>query len=268
MLSIATVASAAEKTPKLKVCADPYMLPFSNKEGEGYENKIAELFAEDMGAELEYAYFPQRYGFIRNTLKKEIGSNGEYACDLAMTVPSAFELAATTKPYYTTTYVLVFLKGSGLDDLKKVNDFDDYVKENKPDIKFGVVDRGPGQLWAYYQGMMSSDHMVPYQGQPGDVKSHPGQRMMEDIAAGKIDAAVVWGPTAGYYAKQYQGDKEFVLLPVPDDDKNPQMKFVYEMSMAVRYGEKEWKDKVNQLIDDNQEGIRAILEEYGIPLVN
>jgi mxaJ protein len=259
--------NAAEKVETLKVCADPFMLPFSNNEEKGYENRIAELFAEKLGAELQYTWFPQRMGFIRNTLKKEEGTSGKYACDLVITVPSSFELAATTKPYYTTSYVLVFKKGTGLDDLTDPQMFSEFAKEHKPDIKFGVSDRGPGQLWAMNQGMMSSDHMVAYQGQPGDVRVHPGQRMIEDIAAGKIDAAVIWGPTAGYYAKQFKDQQEFVLLPIPDDKSNREMKYTYSMSMAVRYGEKEWKETINKMIDENSEAIDKILTDYGIPLV-
>lgn len=264
---IFNTVNAAEKVETLKVCADPFMLPFSNNEEKGYENRIAELFAEKLGAELEYTWFPQRIGFIRNTLKKEVGTSGKFACDLVITVPSSFELAATTKPYYTTSYVLVYKKGIGLDDLTDPQMFSEFAKEHKPDIKFGVSDRGPGQLWAMTQGMMSSDHMVAYQGQPGDAKVHPGQRMIEDIAAGKIDAAVIWGPTAGYYAKQFKGQHEFVLLPIPDDKSNREMKYTYSMSMAVRYGEKEWKETINKLIDENGEAIDKILTDYGIPLV-
>ncbi len=268
-LSAFNIPIAAEEVAKLKVCADPFMLPFSNNEEQGYENKIAELFAEKMGVELEYVWFPQRIGFIRNTLKKEEpAGSGKYACDLVITVPSSFELAATTKPYYTTSYVLVYKKGRGLDGLTDPQKFSEYTNEHKPHIKFGVTDRGPAQLWAFYQGMMSSDHMIPYQGQPGDAKTHPGKRMMDDIVSEKIDAAVIWGPTAGYYAKQYKGDSEFVLLPLPDDKRNREMKYTYSMSMAVRYGEKEWKEKINQLIDENRKEIRQILEDFGVPLTD
>ncbi len=253
----------------LKVCADPYMLPFSNNEEQGYENKIAELLAKKMGMGLEYAWFPQRMGFIRNTLKKEVGTSGEYVCDLVITVPSSFELAATTDPYYSTTYFLVFAKGRGLDELTDPEKLGEYVTEHKPDFKIGVPDRGDAsQLWVFYQGLMGSENMVPYRGQPGDAKYHPGQLLMQDIADGKIDAAVIWGPTAGYYAKQLKDKAEFVMLPLKDDVKrNTEMKFTYSMSMAVRYGEKEWKDKINQVVKDNKDAIRKILTDYGVPLV-
>jgi len=250
----------------LKVCADPYMLPFSNNEGQGYENKIAELLANKMNAKLEYTWFPQRMGFIRNTLKKEVeSSSGKYACDLIINVPEKFELAATTDPYYATTYVLVYVKGRGLDEVTDPKMLSKFVEEKKPDLKFGLPDRGdPAQLWLFYQGLMGN--MVPYQGQPGDPKVNPGQKMIDDLVNGTIDATIVWGPTAGYYAKKYKGKAELVLLPLEDDPKDPQMKYTYNLSMAVRYGENEWKEKINRLVKENKTEIDQILKDYGVPL--
>ena len=253
----------------LRVCADPYMLPFSNMEGAGYENKIAELFAEKMGVELEYTWFPQRMGFIRNTLKSTEGSkdDSEYRCDLVMTVPSKFELAATTEPYYTANYMLVYIKGRGLDDItdpEMLNE--EYIETNKPDFKFGLSDKGPAQLWVFYQGLMGN--MVPYQGQPGNPKIHPGKILMDDLVEGKFDATIVWGATAGYYAKQYKDKTEFVLLPLKSIDKrNAEARYQYSMSMAVRYGEKQWKNKINQLIEENKDEIHRILIDFGVPLI-
>ena len=251
----------------LKVCADPYMLPFSNNEEQGYENKIAELLAKKMNAKLEYTWFPQRIGFVRNTLKKEVeSSSGKFACDLIINVPENFELAATTDPYYATTYVLVYVKGRGLDDVTDPNMLSKYVEEKKPDLKFGLPDRGPAQLWLFYQGLMGN--MVPYQGQPGDPKVNPGEKLIDDLVSGKIDATIVWGPTAGYYAKKYKDKAELVLLPLEDDpnNPNPEMKFTYNLSMAVRYGENEWKEKINRLVKENKKEIDQILKDYGVPL--
>jgi quinoprotein dehydrogenase-associated probable ABC transporter substrate-binding protein len=249
----------------LKVCADPYMLPFSNQEQQGYENRIADLFAKKLGAKLEYTWFPQRMGFIRNTLRKEIGTSGEYACDLVITAPEKFDLAATTEPYYTTSYMLVYVKGRGLDEVTDPQTMGKFMEEKKPDLKFGLADQGPAQLWVFYQGLMGN--MVPFQGQPGDPKISPGKLMLDQLVAGNIDATIIWGPTAGYYAKEYKGKAELVLLPMKDDPKNPEMKFVYKMAMAVRFGEKAWKDKVNQLIKDNKKEITKILTDYSVPLI-
>lgn len=249
----------------LKVCADPYMLPFSNQEEKGFENRIAELFAKKLGLKLEYTWFPQRIGFIRNTLTKEKGTSGEYECDLVMSAPDKFELAATTVPYYTTTYMLVYVKGRGLDAVTDPQTLGKFVEEKMPDLKFGLSDVGPAQLWVYYQGLMGN--MVPYQGQPGDPKWHPGQRLIEELIAGNINATIIWGPTAGYFAKQYKDKAELVLLPLKDDPSNPELKFTFKIAMAVRYGEKEWKEKINQLIKENKKEIDQILIDYGVPLV-
>lgn len=250
----------------LKVCADPYMLPMSNKKGEGYENKIAELFAEKLGLKLKYEFFPQRMGFIRNTLRAESEESEGYKCDLVINVPSNFELAATTEPYYTTTYVLVFAKGRKLDDVTEAEMLAKVVEDKKLDVKIGVANRGPGQLWVFYQNLMG--YMEPYQGQPGDIKVDPGHTLIKDIVDDKIDAAIVWGPTAGFYANKYKDKANLVLLPVKDDvKKNRQMKFSYSNSMAVRYGEKEWKEKINNLIKENKSEIEKILTDYGVPLV-
>ena len=264
-MSLLVYADELPNPSVLKVCADPYMLPFSNQEGKGYENRIAELFAKKLGVELEYEWFPQRLGFIRNTLRaEEEGGSGKYKCDLVMTAPEDFELAATTEPYYTTSYMLMYVKGRGLDDVTEPEMLAKVVEQGK-NIKFGLADQGPAQLWVFYQGLM--DKMVPYQGQPGDPKANPGQKLIQDLVDGKIDVTIVWGPTAGYYARQYKDQAELVLLPLKDDLNNPEAKFIYSMAMAVRYGEKEWKEKVNQLIKENKEEIRKILLDYGVPLI-
>lgn len=250
----------------LKVCADPYMLPMSNQKGEGYENKIAELIADKLGLKLKYEFFPQRMGFIRNTLRAESEEGPGYKCDLVINVPSNFELAATTEPYYTTTYVLVYAKGRKLDAVTEAEMLSKIVEDNKIDVNIGVADRGPGQLWVFYQNLMG--HMTPYQGQPGDPKVDPGHILIKDIVDGKIDAAVVWGPTAGFYAKKYADKAELVLLPVKDDvKKNREMRFAFSNSMAVRFGEKEWKQKINNIIKENKAEIEKILTDYGVPLV-
>jgi mxaJ protein len=250
----------------LKVCADPYMLPMSNKNGEGYENKIAELLADKLGLKVKYKFFPQRMGFIRNTLRKESEDGPGYLCDLVINVPSSFELAATTDPYYTTSYVLVYAKGRQLDAVTEAEMITKVVEENNLKPKIGVTDRGPGQLWVFYQNLIG--YMAPYQGHPGDPKIDPQHDMLKDIVDGKIDAAVIWGPIAGFYANKYKDKAELVLLPVKDDvKKNREMRFTFSNSMAVRYGEKEWKETLNKVIKENKTEIEKILTDYGVPLV-
>ena len=248
----------------LKVCADPFMLPFSNHKEQGFENKIAELFAQELGVELQYEFFPQRIGFIRNTLKAESESGPGYKCDLVMSAPVNFERAVATNPYYTSSYALVMAKGRGMDDISSPEMLVEKVK-NGLKIRFGVTDRGQDQFWVAANGMMSIAR--PYQGQPGDPEVHPGKTLTEDIIAGNIDAAIIWGPTAGYLAKTLEGGEDLIMLQLGDDPANPYLKFTFTVAMAVRHGEQEWRDRVNQFIADNQPQIDAILKDYGVPLL-
>tara|TARA_B110000196_G_scaffold119437_1_gene103705 strand:+ start:31 stop:864 length:834 start_codon:yes stop_codon:yes gene_type:complete len=247
-----------------KVCADPYMLPMSNQNGEGYENKIAELLANKLGLKLKYEFFPQRIGFIRNTLRAESDSGLGYKCDIVINVPSSFELAATTDPYYTTSYALIYAKGRNLDSVTDPLMLPDVAKANKEKVRMGLSDVGAAQLWVFYNGLMS--YITPYQGQPGDPKANPAKSLIDDIVAGKIDATVVMGQSAGYWAKQYKDKAELVVLPLKDiPERN--IRLSYSFSMAVRYGEKKWKETINKLIKENKTEIEDILIDYNIPLI-
>lgn len=259
------MAVNVEEMTVLKVCADPYMLPFSNLKEQGFENRIAELFAEKLGVELQYEFFPQRIGFIRNTLRAESESGTGYKCDLVMSAPVNFERAAATNPYYTSSYALVLAKGRGMDDVTSPEMLVDKVKNGGLKIKFGVTDRGQDQFWVFRYGLMGS--IVPYQGQPGDPEEYPGKTLTEDLIAGKIDAAIIWGPTIGYFSRTMEGGEDLIILPLTDDPSSPYLKFTFTVAMAVRHGEQEWRDKVNQLISENQAEMNAIMEDYGVPLL-
>ena len=261
---VASVPAEVGEMTALKVCADPFMLPFSNRKEQGFENKIAQLFAQKLGVELQYEFFPQRIGFIRNTLKAESESGTGYKCDLVMSAPVNFERAAATNPYYTSSYALVMARGRGMDDVTSPEMLVEMVS-NGLEIRFGVTDRGQDQFWVFRHGLMGS--IVPYQGQPGDPEVYPGKTLTEDLLAGRIDAAIIWGPTIGYFAKTMEGGENLIILPLSDDPTSAYLKFTFTVAMAVRHGEKEWKDTVNQLIAENQAEINAILEDYGVPLL-
>jgi quinoprotein dehydrogenase-associated probable ABC transporter substrate-binding protein len=267
-LSFTSNIALAEETkykerPVLKVCADPELMPFSNKKEEGLENKIAELLAREIDAKVEYVWFPQRMGFIRNTLASL--DNGVYKCDLVLSVPEHFELAATTKPYYASTYAMVYIKGRGLDSVTEPQMLETLNNERK-DIRFGLFDRGPAQIWVFKHNLM--DNMVPYQFQIGDARLNPTEIILNDLYEGKFDVSIVWGPTAAHYATQNKDRGEMVILPLDDNDpKLPEMKFVYNMSMAVRRGDSEWKEQLNEFIDEHQGEINEIISSYGIPIV-
>lgn len=247
----------------LKVCADPALMPFSHKNEQGIENKIAELLAKELGLPLKYTWFPQRIGFIRNTLRAE--ESGGYKCDLVLSVPEHFELAATTKPYYVSAYSLVYVKGRGLDSVTQV-DMLGQLKNEGRDIKFGLFDRGPAQLWVFKHGLM--ENMVPYQFQLGDARKNPTEIILNDLYAGKIDATIVWGPSAAYFGRQNKDKGELVILSLMDDPQNPEMKFVFNMSMAVRHGDSEWKEQLNEFISRRQEDINDIFRTYGVPVLD
>lgn len=255
------VAAPAAEREAFRVCADPYNLPMSNREGQGFENKIAELFAEALGLPVQYTWFPQRIGFIRNTLRNNDTPDGSYKCDIVMGVPDNFELAATTKPYYRSVWVMVYAKGRGLDGVRTPADLAHLPMEVKNRIRIGLFDRSPAAQWVLENDLM--ERAVPYQIMPGDARMYPGRVIEEDLAQGKIDVTFVWGPIGGYFAKRVT-DPEMVVVPMPTGE---QIKFDYQIAMAVRFGEREWKEQINALIDSHRTEINAILEEYGVPLL-
>jgi mxaJ protein len=254
-------ARADEVDKVLRVCQDPNNLPFSNIKGEGIENKLAELFAKKLGWKLDYFSFPQRMGFVRNTIRFKLpGTN--YRCDIIMGVPTGFDQIATTKPYYRSTYALVFPKGKGLDNVKSKQDFLQLDSKQLKKLKIGLYDRSPASQWLSRRGLL--EQAVPYRIMNADPNQYPGEIIEQDLAAGKIDVAVVWGPLGGYFAKKIK-QPELSIVPLVSE---PGVNFQYEMSMGVRFGEKEWKAQVDKFLDENKTEITAILREFNVPLLD
>jgi mxaJ protein len=243
----------------LRVCEDPNNLPFSNRAGEGFENKIAELLAGALGWKLEYTWFPQRMGFIRNTLRGREPDENRFKCDLVMGVPVGFELASTTKPYYRSIYALVYVKGKGLDGVKVPEDLLKLEPAKLKSLKLGVIGQTPPVDWLLKHGLFNQ--AVPYQIQSGDPERYPGEIVEKDLVAGKIDVAFVWGPIAGYFAKNAPGSGMAAVPFAP----TPDIQFDFRIAMGVRFGERAWKDRVEQLIEANRPRIQAILAAYGVP---
>ena len=263
VLSISPFLTArADETDKvLRVCQDPNNLPFSNTNGEGIENKLAELFAKKLGWKLDYFSFPQRMGFIRNTIKFKLpGTN--YRCDIIMGVPSGFDQVATTKPYYRSTYALVFPKGKGLDNVKSKQDFLQLDPKQLKKLKIGLYDRSPASQWLSRRGLL--ELAVPYRMMNADPNQYPGEIIEKDLAAGKIDVAIVWGPLGGYFAKKIK-EPELSIVPLTSE---PGVNFQYEMAMGVRFGENEWKAQVDKFLDQSKPEINAILREFYVPLLD
>ena len=260
------VASAAAQDPPaprtaLRVCQDPNNLPFSNLAGEGIENKIAEVFGKALGLPVTYYSFPQRMAFIRNTLRFKLPGE-DYPCDIVIGVPAGFDQVSVTKPYYRSTYALVFPKGKGLDQVSSVEDFLRLDPAKLKSLRIGVYDRSPASDWLGKHNLVEQG--VPYPLLNADPQQYPGEIIEKDLATGKIDAAIVWGPIAGYFAQRV---KSPALVVVPMKSERG-VKFDYQMAMGVRYGEREWKQQVEALIDAKQAEIQAILKEYGVPLVD
>lgn len=265
---VAAGAEGPEEGPRkaFKVCADPHNLPSSDEGREGYENKIAQRFADDLKLPIEYTWFPQRMGFIRNTLRSTETAAGGFKCDIVMSVPANFELAATTKPYYRSAWVMVYVKGRGLDDVRSPQDLAGLPPERKKGLRIGLFDRSPAALWVARRGLM--EQAVPYPIMSGDARAYPGEIIEKDLVNDTINLTFVWGPIAGYYAKRVKGHEakghELVVIPMPSE---PGIRFDFAIAMAVRHGEKAWKDQVQGLIDKHRAGIRAILLDYGVPLI-
>ena len=245
----------------LRVCQDPNNLPFSNIKGEGIENKLAELLAKKLGWKLDYFSFPQRMGFIRNTLKFKLpGTN--YRCDIVMGVPTGFDQVAVTKPYYRSTYALVFPKGKGLDNVKSKQDFLQLDSKQLKKLKIGLYDRSPASQWLARRGLL--DQAVPYRIMNADPNQYPGEIIEKDLAGGNIDVAIVWGPLGGYFVKKLT-QPELSIVPLTSESG---VNFQYEMSMGVRFGEKEWKAQIDKFLTENKLEIDAILREFNVPLLD
>jgi len=244
-----------------RVCADPNNLPFSNRAGDGFENRLADLLARDLGMPVAYTWFPQRMGFIRNTLKAREAKRDGYKCDVVMGVPHRYDRAITTEPYYRSTYALVYVKGRGLDDVKNVADLLGFDDARKQGLRIGVFERTPAALLLaqhdYY------DQTVSYQTMSGDPAVYPGELVEKELVAGNIDAAILWGPIAGYFAKHAK-DVEMVVIPL---QSRPGIRFDFSISAAVRHGDGERREMLQGTLERNADAIKALLEEYNVPLL-
>jgi quinoprotein dehydrogenase-associated probable ABC transporter substrate-binding protein len=265
MLCVAVVAAPVERShaqgaglnaefelvdPKvLRVCADPRNLPFSNEKGEGFENGIMELLAAKLDKKLAYVWYPQATGFVRNTL-------GAHRCDLIPGFPQGDELVQSTNPYYRTAYALVIRPGTGLDDLDRLTD---------PRLKakrIGIVAGTPPATYLAVNGLMPK--AKPYPLVIDTRVDSSAQAMMRDLASGEIDVGVLWGPMAGYYAKQANPPMRVVLLL--KETGGPQLAF--RIAMGVRAADQNWKRQLNKLIAENQADINRLLLGFGVPLLD
>jgi mxaJ protein len=240
-------------TTALRVCADPNNLPFSNQKGEGFENKIAEMIGKEMNLPVEYTWWAQRRGFFRNTLRAGI-------CDVVIGVPSSFELVLTTRPYYRSIYVFISRKDHNLD----IHSFND---EKLKEIKIGVQMVGddftntpPAHALTNRGIIKNVEGYTMY----GDyAQNSPPARIIDAVIKKDVDIAIVWGPLAAYFA-----GKQSVPLriePVSPQIDLPYLPFVYDISMGVRRGEDELKNRLDEIIVRKHDEIEKILDDYKVP---
>lgn len=249
------IASCTQRTSerKLRVCADPNNLPFSNERGEGFENRIAEVLARDLNATLEYTWWAQRGGYIRNTLNA-----GQ--CDLIVGVSKDVDMLLTTAPYYRSTYMFVFRKdrGIGVDsfdspELKKLTVGvqligDDYA--NTPPAH-ALARRG---IITNVRGYRVTDDYA---------KPNPPARIIEAVANGEIDVAIAWGPLAGYFATRQKVPLEVRSIAAERD--GPLLPLTYDISLGLRHGDRAFRKEIEGAMERHRAEIGRILDEYGVP---
>ena len=235
---------------ELRVCADPNNLPYSNERWEGFENKIAELVAKELGATLTYYWWPHQRGLVRNTLRAE-------QCDVLIGIPKDYDPVLATKPYYRTGYVIAYRKDRGF----QIRSLDDPILKK---IKIGVHSDTPPHL-ALAQRDLIGDNLVRYSLFYGWAHSEEQlAKPVQDLIGGEIDVAMAWGPVVGYYVKKYSAS---FLEMVPLQDDGPHTPMSFEISMGVKKGNKELKAQLEEVLSTRQAEIRKILEEYGVPLL-
>jgi mxaJ protein len=252
-LLIATApAPAPAPRPVLRVCADPNNLPFSNRRGEGFENRIATLLARAMHADLAYTWWAQRRGFFRHTL-----ATG--ACDVVIGVPARLELVTATRPYYRGSYAFVTVRARRL----HIESFDDPRLRR---LRVGVPivgDDGENPPPAYALGRRGIVDNVAGFSVYGDYATEsPPSRILEALARGEIDVAIVWGPLAGAFARRRRVALEIAPVAPTEDGGLP---FAFDIAIGVRRGDADRRRALDELLADHRVAIERILHEYGIP---
>ncbi|TPJ74696.1 MULTISPECIES: substrate-binding domain-containing protein [unclassified Mesorhizobium] len=244
--------SATAGARELRVCADPNNLPFSNAAGQGFENRIAEIIAGDLGAKLTYTWWAQRRGFVRNTLKAGL-------CDLVPGTPANLEMLRTTKPYYRSSYVFVTRQNSP--DVTSFND------PRLRDLRIGVQligDDGANSPPVQALGRRGIvGHLIGYPVYGDYSAPNPPARIVEAVASGEIDLAVVWGPLAGYFAQKQKVPLR--ITPVTPRIDGPQLPLMYDISMGVRREDDALRSEVNSALAKHRAEIDAVLTQYGVP---
>jgi mxaJ protein len=240
----------------LRVCADPNNLPFSNARGEGFENHLAQLIATELHQPLQYVWWSQRRGFVRNTLNAG-------ACDVVMGVPTGFDMVLRSQPYYRSTYVFVTRPDFGQD----LHSFDDArLRTARIGVQM-IGDDGsnsPPAMALARRGIVENVHGFMVYGDYAD--SMPLAPIMDAVARGTIDVAVVWGPLAGYWARQTHASLR--LTPVTPQIELPFLPFVFDIALGVRRRDTTFRNQLNDILSRRSADVQRLLDQYGIPRVS
>jgi mxaJ protein len=251
----AATVSTAVPARELKVCADPNNLPFSNQREQGFENELARLVAHELHARLTYVWWAQRRGNIRETLKAGL-------CDVIPGVASNLEMLATTRPYYRSAYVFVSRAADGLE----LRGFDDPRLRT---LTIGVQMVGddfsntPPAHALTRRGIV--DNIRGYMLYGDYAQDSPSRAIVDDVASGRLDVAVVWGPLAGYFARKER--PELHLQAVSPLIDGPMLPMVFDISMGVRRDDRALRRQLDEVLTGQAERIQALLRRYGVPLV-
>ena len=246
----AEVGTELKERSVLRVCADPSNMPFSNREKAGFENKIAELLAADLGIPLAYHWFPQSIGFVRLTLKAR-------RCDLVIGVSAANELMQNTNPYYSSVFAVV----QRADADYEVKSLSDAVLGEKK-LRIGVVAGTPPIDIILANDMMGQ--VTPYHLRRSHVKNSVIQAMAQDLKDDKLDVIVLWGPMAGHIVRQSEGALKLAPLTA---DNSQRHRLIFPITMGIRRSELQWRRQLNRLLKKNKDKIHEILRTYHVPLV-
>lgn len=252
-LTLATFLPCLAAEPSvLRVCADPNNMPFSNDKGEGFENKLAELVASKLGEKLEYTWWSERKSFVKNSLDQG-------RCEAIMGVPSTLESITATRPYYRSTYVFVSRQDRAL-DITSLND--PRLKNWRIGIQVVGDDYAPPSIVLAKRGITANLVGFSLFGEYGQV--NPPAKIIDAVARGDVDVAIVWGPLAGYFSKS--AGTSLIVTPI-----SPVaflgVPFIYDISIGVRKGNEALKLELDNVLESESAAIEQILPDYGIPQV-
>lgn len=253
LLAAAWATETADVTKSFRVCADPNNLPFSNRQQEGFENKIAEVLAHGLGQDVVYTWWPQRRGFLRSTLNAG-------RCDVVMGLPADIDMVLTTQPYYRSVYAFVYPEDAPYD----LSSFEDPVLK---ELKIGVhligddYTNSPPAHALSKRGIV--DNVVGYSVFGNYADPNPPGKIIEAVANKEIEAAIVWGPIGGYFAQRQAVSLR--VVPVASEDESPSLLLAYDIALGVRKSDEALKNTLNGLLTQHAEEIQQILVDYGVP---